>query len=66
VIDVPDVKSIRAKTGLSQSKFAHKFGLGLRSVQNWEAQRCHPIGPASILLKIIDSNPLAVTSVLEG
>lgn len=65
VMQVPDVKAIRASTGLSQSKFAKKFGLGLRTIQHWEAGRNHPVGPAAVLLKIIATNPQAVVQVVN-
>lgn len=31
-----DIKSLRLKTGLSQSKFARMYNLSLRQVQCWE------------------------------
>lgn len=31
-----DMKEIRKKSGLSQKKFAEKYGLPYRSVENWE------------------------------
>ena len=31
------VKEIRAKTGLSQAKFAEMYGIPRRSLENWEA-----------------------------
>jgi putative transcriptional regulator len=32
-----DVKKIRSMTGLSQSKFAAKYGIPLRTIQSWES-----------------------------
>lgn len=37
------VKELRAKTGLSQSKFAARFGVPVRTLQNWE--QGHQIPP---------------------
>lgn len=31
-----EIKNIRAKTGLSQAKFAKKYGIPRRSIENWE------------------------------
>lgn len=36
------IKEVRAKTGLSQSKFAEYFDLPLRTVQEWEQGRRKP------------------------
>ena len=31
-----EIKKLRAELGLSQQKFAKKFGIPLRTVQDWE------------------------------
>ena len=36
------VKELRAKTGLSQSKFAARFELPVRTLQDWEQGRFNP------------------------
>ena len=36
------VKELRAKTGLSQSKFAAQFGIPVRTLQDWERGRFNP------------------------
>jgi putative transcriptional regulator len=36
VIYLISVKELREQTGLSQSEFAAKYDLNLRSLQNWE------------------------------
>ena len=61
---VPDVKAIRQKTGLSQSKFSKKFGFGLRQVQQWESGRRHPVGPLVHFLALIDKQPEVVAQVV--
>ena len=53
----PDVKAIRAKTRLSQVKFAHLIGVSPRTLQEWEQKRRHPTGPARALLTIVDHDP---------
>jgi len=62
---VPDTKAIRKKTGLSQSRFAEKFGLGLRQIQQWEAGLRHPVGPLVHFLQLIDNQPEIVAKVVE-
>ena len=59
----PDVKAIRERTGLSQSHFAYLIGVKPRTLQNWEQKRVRPAGPARALLKIVEANPDALTSL---
>ncbi|PIE41930.1 MAG: transcriptional regulator [Gammaproteobacteria bacterium] len=53
----PEVKCIREKTGLSQSRFARLIGVSKRTLENWEQGRRHPTGPARALLRIVDADP---------
>ncbi|MDX2145246.1 MAG: helix-turn-helix domain-containing protein [Rhodospirillaceae bacterium] len=64
VIYVPDVKDIRARLSLSQSQFAKRFGLNVRTVQDWEQGRKVPDQPARVLLRVIEKNPAAVSRAL--
>ena len=57
---VPDVRAIRRKLGLSQSEFAARFGFSVRTVQEWEQGRAVPDRPARILLRVIEKSPKAV------
>jgi putative transcriptional regulator len=57
---VPDIRTLRRKLGLSQSKFASKFGFSVRTVQEWEQGRAFPDRPARILLRVIEKSPKAV------
>lgn len=61
----PDVKAIRERTGLSQTRFAYLIGVKPKTLQNWEQRRVRPTGPARALLKIVEVNPGALT-VLHG
>jgi len=36
------IKEFRKETGLSQTKFAEKYGFNLRTLQDWEQERCNP------------------------
>lgn len=56
----PDVKAIRERTGLSQTRFAHLIGVKPKTLQNWEQRRVRPAGPARALLKIVEANPAAL------
>ena len=59
----PDVKAIRERTRLSQSQFAYLIGVKPKTLQNWEQKRVRPAGPARALLKIVESNPDALSAL---
>lgn len=63
VINVPDIARIRAKTGLSQSRFATLLGVSVRTLQDWEQGRRAPSGAARTLLLIADRNPHVLLEV---
>lgn len=57
----PDVRAIRARTGLSQTRFAGLIGVKTKTLQNWEQNRVRPAGPARALLRIVEANPEALS-----
>ncbi len=63
VINVPNVASIRTKTGLSQARFAVLLGVSVRTLQDWEQGRRAPSGAARTLLMVADRNPHALLEV---
>jgi putative transcriptional regulator len=63
--DETDVKAIREKTGLSQSRFALLIGVKLKTLQNWEQGRRRPVGPARVLLKILETDPEGAIKALH-
>src|SRR5512136_2916014 len=63
VINVPEVASIREKTGLSQARFAQLLGVSVRTLQDWEQGRRAPSGAARTLLMVADRNPRALLDV---
>lgn len=60
----PDVKAIRARTGLSQADFARSIGVKKATLLNWEHRRRSPDGPARVLLALIDRDPRIVQRML--
>lgn len=66
VPETVDVKAIRRATGLSQARFAERFGFDLASIRNWEQGRRRPEGPARVLLMVIKHNPQAVQDALAA
>ncbi len=61
-----DVAKIRAKTGLSQDRFARAFQISPHTLRNWEQGRRVPEGPARALLLAIDRDPEAVMRALAA
>jgi len=56
---VPDVRAIRRRLGLAQDAFARRFGVPVRTVQEWEQGRRVPDGPGRVLLRIIERQSTA-------
>lgn len=65
VIPDLDVSEVRGKTGLSQIEFATTFGVNVATLRNWEQKRVKPMGPARVLLTVIDRQPAAVLAALR-
>jgi putative transcriptional regulator len=67
--DVPcpvNVKAIRAKSGPSQSQFAHRFGFSTRTLRDWELGRAQPPSAVRAYLTVIDRLPETVEKALLG
>ena len=60
-----DVKIIRKRLGLSQAKFAVRFGFALDAVRNWEQGRRQPDLAARAFLRVIEREPDAVRRALS-
>ena len=56
--------AIRKRMKLSRRKFADRFGLDARAVQDWEQGRRVPDRAARVLLTVIDRDPQAVVRAL--
>lgn len=61
-----DVAGIRKKTGLSQERFAQRFGFSPAAIRDWEQQRRNPDAAARTLLIVIDKEPAAVERALSS
>ena len=57
------VAEARAKTGLSQDKFATLLGISVRTLRDWEQGRRSPSGAARTLLRIATKHPEALREV---
>jgi putative transcriptional regulator len=61
-----DVAAIRKQLGLSQQKFAKRFGLSLAMVRDWEQERRNPDQAARTLLTVIAREPEAVARAVAA
>lgn len=59
-----DVKAVRAKTKLSQDKFAKAYHFSAGAVRDWEQGRRQPEAGAATLLKMIDVDPVGVQKII--
>jgi DNA-binding transcriptional regulator YiaG len=55
-----DPARVRKRLNMSQTAFAHVFGVSVRTVQEWEQRRRKPAGAARTLLQVIEREPEAV------
>lgn len=62
--DVPDVKGIRQKTGMTQELFAACCHISVNALCHWERGDRQPHGPAMALLQLVESNPKFVMETL--
>lgn len=60
------IVALRKRMKLSRQKFADRFGLDARAVQDWEQGRRIPDRAARVLLAVIDHDPEAVVRALDG
>ncbi len=69
VIDDPSaerIRTLRKRLRLSRERFAERFGLDARAVQDWEQGRCVPDRAARVLLTVIAHEPEAVVRALSA
>ncbi len=64
VVTVDSPAAARARTGLSQARFAAALGVSTRTLQEWEQGRRAPTGAARSLLAIAIRRPDVIREVL--
>ena len=62
----PNVRKIRERLGLSQTKFSALLDISPATLRNWEQLRRKPHGPARVLLRIAEKNPKSVLEAVHG
>jgi len=65
-VDALAIKELRARTGLSQPKFAALLNVDVGTLRNWEQGRRQPTGPAKALLTAISRDPVHVLKALAA
>ena len=69
IVDAPRVAwvvAIRKRLKLSRERFPDRFGLDVRTVQEWEQGRRVPDRTARVLLTVIDHDPESVVKALAA
>ena len=69
IVDDPAAErivAVRKRFRLSRQKFADRFGLDVRALQEWEQGRRVPDRAARVLLTVIERDPEAVVRALGG
>jgi putative transcriptional regulator len=61
-----DVRAIRAKTGLSQVKFAARYGFSAGAVRDWEQGRKPPERANRLLLTLIDRRRDVIEELVDS
>ena len=61
-----EVSQIRAKLGLTQEQFAHRFGFSINTLRHWEQGKRRPEGPTRAYLLVIERAPAAVQRALRA
>jgi putative transcriptional regulator len=64
-LEAPDVRAVREKYGLSQSRFAALMGISVGTLRNWEQGRRRPEGSARVLLEVVAKHPDAVLDAVR-
>lgn len=66
VVDVPDVRAIRRRLGMSQHAFAEAYRIPLATLKGWEQGRRQPDATASAYLSVIAGMPEAARAALRA
>lgn len=66
VVRMGSPAAARARSGLSQARFAAVLGVSTRTLQEWEQGRRTPTGPARALLKAVANDPEHVLKALHA
>lgn len=63
-IGADDIRTVRKRSGLTQTEFAATFGIGLGTLQKWERGERRPSGAAKSLLRVMQADLASVVRAL--
>ena len=61
-----DVRQLRARTKLTRARFAERYGLDSRTLEQWEQGRRRPDKSSETYLRLIEKAPDQVASLVSG
>lgn len=61
-----DVRELRARTKLTRARFAERYGLDTRTVEQWEQGRRRPDKSSETYLRLIEKAPDQVADLVSG
>ena len=61
-----ELKALRERLGLTQVLMADLLCVNKGSIQNWETKGGNPIGPAKILINMLNQKPEIVLDFMKG
>ncbi len=65
IIHAPvDVRAVRARTHLTRARFAERFGLDPRTLEQWEQGRRRPDKSSETYLRLIETAPDQVAALV--
>lgn len=60
-----DVRVIREKLALTQKGFSDRYGIPIRTLQDWEQKRRNPEGSVLMFLRLIDCHPQEIENLIK-
>ena len=66
VVPEVDVRAIREEQGLTRERFAERYGLQVRAIQEWEQGRRKPEPAVRAYMLVIKNQPAAVRKALTA
>jgi putative transcriptional regulator len=66
VVEIPDVRAIRASLRMSQQEFARAYRIPLATLKGWEQGRRQPDAPAAAYLHVISRKPRETREALRS
>ncbi|MBA3668224.1 MAG: helix-turn-helix domain-containing protein [Sphingomonas sp.] len=61
-----DVRQLRARTKLTRARFAERYGLDSRTLEQWEQGRRRPDKSSETYLRLIEKAPDQVADLVSG